>query len=234
MHNVNMEINAGEKIAVIGNNGAGKSTFFLALNGVIKLDSGDIYFHNEKLEYRRNSLLELRKKVGIVFQNPDEQMIASTVEGEISFGLYNVGYQKETVRKKVDEIMERLELKEYSTRPPHYLSGGEKKRVSIADIMVMEPEIILFDERTASLDCKNIQLFKKQVNELHEKGVTLLISTHDMNFVWEWADRVIVFSNGTIIADDKAENIFSKEDIVEQAALQKPILFDFGIKSISI
>lgn len=230
IHNINLEINQGEKIAIIGNNGAGKSTFFLTLNGVLRLNEGDIYFHNKKLDYSRKCLLELRKKVGMVFQNPDDQIIASTVEGEISFGLFNIGFDKEVVRKKVDAILEELDLTQYKNRPPHLLSGGEKKRVSIADVLVMEPELILFDEPTASLDNKNIQILKKQLNQLNEKGITLVISTHDMNFVWEWADRVIVFSNGEIIADNIPELIFANDEVITKAALQKPILYELGIK----
>jgi cobalt/nickel transport system ATP-binding protein len=230
IHNINLEINKGEKIAIIGNNGAGKSTFFLTLNGVLRLNEGEIYFHNTKLDYSRKSLLELRKKVGMVFQNPDDQIIASTVEAEISFGLFNIGFEKEAVRKKVDSILEELNLTKYKNKPPHFLSGGEKKRVCIADVLVMEPELILFDEPTASLDNKNIQILKKQLYQLNAQGITLMISTHDMNFVWEWADRVIVFSHGEIIADNIPELIFADEELINKAALQKPILFELGIK----
>ncbi len=226
IHNVNLEINTGEKIAIIGNNGAGKSTLFLSLNGVIRLQEGDIYFHGKKLDYKRKNLLELRRRVGMVFQNPDDQIIGSTVEGEISFGLFNIGLDKESVRKKVDKIIKDLNLEEYRNRPPHFLSGGEKKRISIADIIIMDPEIILFDEPTSSLDNKNIQLLKEQMDQLHKKGVTMLVSTHDMNFVWEWADRVVVFSKGEIIADNNPTFIFSNEEILKRADIQKPILFE--------
>lgn len=225
IQNINLKISEGEKIAVIGNNGAGKSTFFLSLNGVIKLQKGDIYFHDKKLTYSRKSLLELRKSVGMVFQNPDDQIIASTVEGEISFGLFNIGMNKEETKKRVHQIMDEFNLTQYAKKPPHFLSGGEKKRITIADIVVMEPEIILFDEPTASLDYKNICQFHKQLETLNKKGVALLISTHDMNFVWEWANRVIVFDEGKIIADDTPDKIFSNHHLLEQACLQKPILF---------
>ncbi|WP_180272691.1 energy-coupling factor ABC transporter ATP-binding protein [Konateibacter massiliensis] len=227
LHNINVDINEGEKIAVIGSNGAGKSTFFLALNGVVKLSEGDLYFHGEKLDYTRKNLLKLRKSVGMVFQNPDDQIIASTVEGEISFGLFNIGMKQEEVRTKVDSVMQEMNLTEYAKRPPHFLSGGEKKRITIADVLVMEPEIILFDEPTASLDCKNIALFREQIDRLHEKGVTLLVSTHDMNFVWEWAERVIVFAEGEIIADDIPAVIFENDEILSRASLQKPLLFEY-------
>ena len=228
IHNINVQIKKGEKIAIIGNNGAGKSTFFLALNGVVHLDEGDIFFHGSRIEHKRKDLLRLRKSVGMVFQDPDSQIIASTVEGEISFGLFNIGQTPEEVRRNVDNVMDEMNLTEYANRPPHFLSGGEKKRVSIADILVMNPEIILFDEPTASLDCKNVQVFKERIDKLNKEKVTLVISTHDMNFVWEWADRIIVFSNSEIIADDVPEVIFADETILKKAALQKPILFEMS------
>jgi len=224
---INVEINKGEKIAVIGNNGAGKSTFFLALTGVIRLNKGNIYFHGKKLDYKRDSLYELRKNVGIVFQNPDDQIIGSTVAAEISFGLFNAGFDKEQVKLKVDKVIQQMNLGEYRDRPPHYLSGGEKKRVSIADILVMEPEVILFYEPTASLDYRNIKLLKEQMEILHKQGVTQVVSTHDINFVWEWAERVLVFANGKIIADDTPEMIFNNEEIVKKADVPKPILLNF-------
>lgn len=231
IQNINLEIKKGEKIAVIGNNGAGKSTFFLTLNAVIKLNKGEIYFHGEKLTYSRKNLLELRKSIGMVFQNPDDQIIASTVEGEISFGLFNIGMKRDDVEKKVTQIMEELNLTKYRKKPPHFLSGGEKKRITIADILVMEPELILFDEPTANLDYKNIRLFHGQLEELNKKGVTLLISTHDMNFVWEWAERVVVFADGEIIADDVPEKIFADDNLIERACIQKPLLFSTGADS---
>jgi cobalt/nickel transport system ATP-binding protein len=122
--------------------------------------------------------------------------------------------------------MEDMDLSGYANRPPHFLSGGEKKRVTIADIVVMNPEVILFDEPTASLDCEHIQIFKEQLDKLHKEHMTLIVSTHDMNFVWEWADRVIVFSDGEVIADDRPEKIFTMEAILDRAALRKPILLE--------
>ena len=228
IQDINLKINKGEKIAVIGNNGAGKSTFFLSLNAVIKLQSGDIYLHEKRVDYSRKSLIALRKSVGMVFQNPDDQIIASTVEKEISFGLFNLGMKQEEVAKRVNHMMKELNLTQFAKRPPHFLSGGEKKRITIADILIMEPEIILFDEPTSNLDYKNLCLFKEQLNGLHQKNVALLISTHDMNFVWEWADRIIVFHEGRIIANDTPHSVFANDDLLEQACIQKPLLFDRG------
>lgn len=223
---IDIKIYQGEKIAVVGNNGAGKSTFFLILNGVSRLDEGEVLYHGQVVDYKRKSLLNLRKNVGMVFQDPDHQMIASTVEGEISFGLFNIGLEKEEIRKRVDAVMDETGLTALAQRPPHFLSGGEKKQVSIADIVVMNPRIILFDEPTASLDGRNINILKKQLAKLHQEQMTLVVSTHDMNFVWEWADRVIVFSNGKIIADNTPTAVFQDEELLQRASLRKPILYE--------
>ncbi len=228
MHQINIQIRKGEKIAIIGRNGAGKSTFFLSLMGVLHLDGGHIFLHGSKIEYKRKDLLKLRKSVGMVFQDPDNQIIASTVRVEISFGLFNIGQTPEEVSKNVDAIMEEMNMTEYANRPPHYLSGGEKKRVSIADVVVMNPEIMLFDEPTASLDYKNVQTYKEYMNKLQEENITLLVSTHDMNFVWEWADRVLVFSDGKIIADNVPEVIFADEMLLQKASVEKPVLFELS------
>lgn len=228
IRNIRAKIHKGERIAVIGSNGAGKSTFFLSLNGVNRLEEGELYYRGKLIDGKRRSLLELRKHVGIVFQDPDHQIIASTVEGEISFGLFNIGTEPEEVRRQVGHVMEETKLMELAGRPPHFLSGGQKKQVTVADILVMNPEVILFDEPTAGLDCKNTRILRKQLDQLHQRDVTLLISTHDMNFVWEWADRVIVFSGGEIIADDTPDAVFGMEEIMEQASLQKPVFYEIS------
>lgn len=217
-------IDKGEKIAVLGNNGAGKSTFFLCCNGIITPKSGEILFKGEKLGHKRRELLALRSKVGIVFQDADDQIIASTVESEISFGPLNLGLDTESARKRVDEAMAYMDLCSLRERPPHYLSGGEKKRVSIADILAMEPEIILLDEPTASLDPKNTVLLENTLESLHQNGITLMVSTHDIDFAWRWAERAIVFHQGRIIADGSIEEILTDQRVIQQAGLRRPIL----------
>lgn len=225
LHHVGVGIQKGEKIAVVGSNGAGKSTFFLALNGVVQLQEGAVYFHGEQVEYKRQSLTKLRKGVGIVFQDPDHQIIGSTVEAEISFGLFNLGFVRDRAERGVKKVMEKTGLTALAVRPPHLLSGGEKKRVTIADVLVMEPEVILFDEPAASLDGRHVSLFKDQLEVLHKERITLVISTHDMNFVWEWADRVLVFCGGCLLADDVPERIFENGELLRQASLAEPLLY---------
>lgn len=225
LRHVGVSIGKGEKIAVVGSNGAGKSTFFLVLNGVIQPQEGAVYYHGVKIEYKRQSLAKLKRGVGIVFQDPDHQIIGSTVEAEISFGLFNLGMSREVVENKVRAVMDKTKLTNLAARPPHLLSGGEKKRVTIADVMVMEPEVILFDEPTASLDCRHVNLFREQIEQLHREDIALMISTHDMNFVWEWADRVLVFAGGELLADNVPERIFENKELLVRASLAEPLLY---------
>ena len=221
---INLDIYEGEKIAVLGSNGAGKSTFFLNINGVLKSSSGQICYRGKTID--KKSLNELRKNVGIVFQDADNQIIASTVEAEVSFGPMNLKLPREEVVARVDKALSYMNITDYKKRAPHYLSGGEKKRVSIADIIAMESEVIIFDEPTAALDPLNAAMLEEVLGKMSDEGRTMLISTHDVDFAYRWADRAVVFSNGQIIADDTPLNIFRQEDILEQASLKHPTMFD--------
>lgn len=232
LKDINIKINKGERIAILGNNGAGKSTFFLLLNGILPLHHGKIIFHGKELMHNKKDLNLLRKEVGFVFQDPDNQIIAPTVESEISFGLMNLNLTKEVIKDRLESTMEELNLIGYRKSPPHYLSGGEKKRVSIADILVMEPEVLLFDEPTASLDGKNIAVFEEILERQKEKGMTTLISTHDIDFAFRWADRIVLFHQGEIVGDDIPENIFRNDSLLNKISLKKPAMLQ-TIKLIS-
>ena len=223
---VSIAIHRGERIAVLGNNGAGKSTFFLVCNAILRPQHGALYSDGERIQYTKKELTALRKKVGIVFQDADSQIIASTVESEISFGPMNLRLPREAVEQLVDEAVEQMDLETYRQRPPQYLSGGEKKRVSIADILAMHPEIILFDEPTASLDPKNTALLEGTLERLSAAGITLVVSTHDVDFAYRFATRAVVFSAGRIVADAAPEAVFSDEEVIRTAGLKRPILFD--------
>lgn len=226
LNGIDLEIYEGERIAVLGSNGAGKSTFFLNINGVLRPEHGAIYYRDKKITYKKSDLNELRKNVGIVFQDADNQIIASTVLGEVSFGPMNLKLPKDEVIKRVDEALEYMNLTEFKNRPPHYLSGGEKKRVSIADIIAMQSEMIIFDEPTAALDPHNAQMLEGVLSNLADEGKTLLISTHDVDFAYRWAERILVFDNGEIIADGKPIEIFKSDEILKKANLKRPMLLD--------
>ncbi|QAT43920.1 energy-coupling factor ABC transporter ATP-binding protein [Aminipila luticellarii] len=222
LHDISVDIYEGEKIAVIGSNGAGKSTFFLNTNGVLTPDEGDIYYRGTLIT--KKNLKELRKNIGIVFQDADNQIIASTVLAEVGFGPMNLKLKKEEVLERVEEALRYMNILEFKDRPPHYLSGGEKKRVSIADIIAMKSEIIIFDEPTAGLDPLNAEMLEEVLGKLSSEGKTMLISTHDVDFVYRWAERVLVFNEGKIIADGTPFEIFQEIEILKQANLKQPML----------
>jgi cobalt/nickel transport system ATP-binding protein len=221
---VNIEIYEGEKIAVVGSNGSGKSTFFLNINGVYALTDGKITYR--EMPVTKKNLNELRKHIGIVFQDADNQIIASTVRAEISFGPMNLRLPKEEVLERVKEAITYMNLTGFEDRPPHYLSGGEKKRVSIADIVAMKPDIMIFDEPTASLDPLNAMMLEEVLYKLCGEDKTMLISTHDVDFAYRWAERVLVFCNGKIIADGTPLEIFSNSEVMKQANLKRPAMLD--------
>lgn len=224
LNNINLDIYKGEKIAVMGSNGAGKSTFFLNMNGVLKPSYGDIIYKGKKIT--KKDLNELRKNVGIVFQDADNQIIASTVLAEVSFGPMNLKLPKDEVEKRVYEALQYMNITEFKDRPPHYLSGGEKKRVSIADIIAMKSEIIIFDEPTAALDPLNAEMLEDVLEKLSDENKTLLISTHDVDFAYRWAERIVVFTDGEVIADSTPLEVFKNNDILKRANLKRPTMLD--------
>lgn len=225
LKDISISIYKNEKIAVLGANGSGKSTFFLNLNGVRQPDAGEIFFYEEKINKKTRN--ELIKNVGIVFQNADSQLIASTVRAEVAFGPLNMKLSAEEVKRRTDVAIERLVLQDLEERPPHYLSGGEKKRVCIADIIAMETELIIFDEPTASLDPAHVDILENILEMLWKEGKTILISTHDVDFAYRFADRILIFHEGELIADGKPQDIFRKDTLLQKAHLKKPVLMQF-------
>jgi len=221
---VSVDIYEGEKIAVIGSNGSGKSTFFLNVNGVFTPEQGKIIYRDTVIN--KKNLKELRKNIGIVFQDADNQIIASTVMAEVAFGPMNLKLPKEEVKKRVEEALAYMNISDFKDRPPHYLSGGEKKRVSIADIIAMKSEIVIFDEPTAALDPLNAQMLEEVLEKLSSERKTMLISTHDVDFVYRWAERAIVFCEGKIIADRTPLEIFKDREILKKANLKQPTMLE--------
>jgi len=221
---VSVNIYEGEKIAVIGSNGSGKSTFFLNVDGVLTPERGKIIYRGTVIN--KKNLKELRKNIGIVFQDADNQIIASTVRAEVGFGPMNLKLPKEEVLKRVEEALAYMNITDLKDRPPHYLSGGEKKRVSIADIIAMKSEIIIFDEPTAALDPLNALMLEEVLVKLGLEGKTMLISTHDVDFAYRWAERVLVFCQGKIIADGAPLEIFQNKEVLKKANLKQPIMLE--------
>ena len=225
LKNVSVSFRAGERVVVLGGNGAGKSTFFLCCNGVLRPQSGKIFYNEHEISSKKDMYM-LRQGVGLVFQDPDSQFIAGNVESEVSFGPVNLRLPAEEVLHRVDQSLEQMDISRYRDQAPQYLSGGEKKRVSIADILAMQPSIILIDEPTASLDIKNVDMLEKTLDELSNKGITIVVSTHDVDFAYKIATRAVVFAQGEVIADMDMDDIFSSAGILEKAGLKKPLLYE--------
>ena len=225
VEDLSVSIERGERVAVLGRNGAGKSTFFLLCNGILEPSEGTIRCGGKPLTRNKKDLTELRRRVGIVFQEAENQILAVTVEGEVSFGPMNLGLPVEEVERRTVEALDRMGLGEYGDRSPQYLSGGEKKRVTIADILAMEPDVILLDEPTASLDPENVARLEETLDQLTRAGIALVVSTHDVDFAARFARRGLVFSRGKLVADGSLESIFSRQELLEEAGLRKPWLW---------
>ncbi len=219
---VNITINEGEKIAFLGANGSGKSTMFLCLNGILRPQKGQILFNERPINYSKKDLLKLRSQVGIVFQEPDKQLFCSSVYQEISFGILNLGIDEEKAKEIIENIIEELEITPFKNKPTHFLSGGQKKQVSIADVVVMSPKVIILDEPASALDPKHTEIVRNMIDNLSKKNMTVIVSTHDMNYALEWADRVIIFQSGKVLAEGSPEKILSDEELIIKTNLLQP------------
>lgn len=229
LNGLNLEIERGKKVAFMGANGAGKSTFFLCLNGIHKPSGGTLFIDGEAVDYSKKGLLNLRSKVGIVFQDPDNQLFSASVFQEISFGALNIGMSKEEATGAVNQVIDWLEIGSFADKPTHSLSGGQKKQVSIADVLVMDPEVIILDEPSASLDPKHTIIVNKIINMLVERGITVLVSTHDVDYALEWADDIALIHDGKTLMYGSPVEVFSNDGVLEQTNLKKPAaieLFD--------
>lgn len=226
LNGLTLEIGRNKKIAIMGANGSGKSTFFLCCTGILRPQSGKLYFNGEEISYTKKGLLDLRSKVGIVFQDPDNQLFSASVYQEISFGALNLGISEEQAREEVEAVMDKLEITPFSQRPTHALSGGQKKQVSIADILVMHPEMIILDEPAAALDPKHTTMVNRIVEQMTEEGITVLLSTHDVNYAYEWADEVILFHEGKVLIQGTPEQVFSNKVALKQTNLEPPAVLE--------
>jgi cobalt/nickel transport system ATP-binding protein len=199
LKDVSISLEAGKKVALVGPNGAGKSTLMLMFNGILRPREGEVLFRGRPMSYDAVSLRSIRRAVGMVFQNSDDQLFAPTVYQDVAFGPTNLGYAAEKVKRYAGFALQYVGLLGYERRPPHHLSGGEKKRVAIAGILAMEPEVIILDEPTSNLDPASSEEIMEMLDELNLGGKTLIISTHDVDLAYRWADEVILMKDGGVV-----------------------------------
>ena len=219
-------VEEGKKIALVGPNGAGKSTLMLMFNGILRPTSGDVYFKGQPLKYDSSSLRDVRRKVGLVFQNPDDQLFAPTVYQDVAFGPVNLGYPKEKVNRYVNYALSYVGLSGFESRPPHHLSGGEKKRVAIAGVLAMEPEVMILDEPTSNLDPAGSEEIMDMLDELNSSGKTMIISTHDVELAYRWADEVLLMEDGKLLHCGPPAAVFADPGLVSKARMKLPAVME--------
>ncbi len=223
LDSVNFTAKPGERIAIIGANGAGKSTLFKHFNGIFKPTSGEVLIKGEPINSK--SIIDVRKTVGLVFQDPDDQIFAPTVKQDVAFGPMNLGLSPEEIEKRVCESLETVRLVGFEERAPHHLSTGEKKKVAIAGILAMHPEVLVLDEPTAGLDPGGAMRLIRLINEMNRYlGITTIIATHEVDIVPLLADRVCIMSMGKIIGEGTPLEIFSSPELIKKTHLRLPIV----------
>ncbi|MDD2274025.1 MAG: ATP-binding cassette domain-containing protein [Desulfuromonadaceae bacterium] len=213
LDNCSIRIRRGARIAVLGTNGAGKTTMFLHLNGILRPSTGQASLNGVRLDYSRSGLKSLRSQVGLVFQNPDSQLFSASVREDVSFGPMNMGLTESEVRRRVEEALLAVGMTENAERPVHNLSYGQKKRVCIAGVLAMQPEVVVLDEPMAGLDATMQEELTAILDLLHKSGMTIIIATHDLDFAYGWADEAIVLQSGRLLASGNATEILTQENV---------------------
>jgi energy-coupling factor transport system ATP-binding protein len=220
LQNVNLQIIDGEFIAIMGENGAGKTTLVKMFNGLLKPNHGKVLV--DGIDTRERSVAQLSRNVGLIFQNPDHQLFAETVAEELSFSMKNFGFKDEVIQRRVTNLLTALDLDRYERSSPFVLSGGERKRVALAAILAWDPKHVIMDEPTIGQDYLQKDRLRNFIVQLVSQGKTVIIVTHDVEFVAECKPRVVLLSRGNVIADGPASEILTTRSAVEQASLVMP------------
>ncbi|QEA51880.1 energy-coupling factor ABC transporter ATP-binding protein [Loigolactobacillus coryniformis] len=224
LHDINLKLDQAQVIGIIGPNGSGKSTLFLNLVGIQRPDSGQILLDGQPLRYDKKSLLALRKRIGIVFQNSEQQIFYSLVEDDVAFALHNLGLPQAEIDARVDRALAKLDISDLRQRPIQYLSGGQKKRVAIAGILVLDSEWLLLDEPTAGLDPDGRRRMVRLIQQLIANGQKIILSSHDMDFMYEVGQYFYILQDGRIVKSGDKQTVFKERAIIEQAKLEQPWL----------
>ncbi|MBM4144419.1 MAG: ATP-binding cassette domain-containing protein [Lentisphaerae bacterium] len=223
---LDLRVERGSKLAVLGANGSGKTTLFLCLNGILRPQSGALCVQGRPVSYARRDLLEWRRRVGMVFQEPDDQVVAGTVMQDIAFGPLNLGLSHEEARMRATDVLHSLQIEHFRDRPTHELSHGERKLVAIAGVLAMRPELVILDEPTAGVDPAGAEQVLEVLETIHRQGTTLVISTHDMDMAYEWADGAAILVGGQTWCQGPVTDVFADRAALRGARLQSPWLLE--------
>ncbi|NEW04455.1 ABC transporter ATP-binding protein [Paenibacillus sp. SYP-B3998] len=226
LHKLNLRIPEGKKTAICGHNGSGKSTLFLQAIGINSPASGQVLWKHAPLSYTSKELKQLRQQVGLVFQDPEQQLILNTPFEDVSYGLRNAGIAEVQIQQRTKEMLQTMRLEHLAHTPIHHLSLGQKKRVALAGVLVLEPELLLLDEPTAYLDRISEQQLVQELERIHKRGVTLVMATHDMNLAYSWADWILIMEKGQCIMEGTPYDIFSDPAAILGLGLDMPMLLD--------
>ncbi|NHM26037.1 ATP-binding cassette domain-containing protein [Desulfofundulus sp. TPOSR] len=221
LQGLSLSIPRGSRVALLGPNGAGKSTLLMHLNGLYLPQRGKVRVMGQDVNAR--TAREIKSRVGLVFQDPDDQVFSSTVGEDVAFGPVNMGLPAAEVERRVQESLAAVQMEAYRDKPPYHLSYGQKKRVAIAGVLAMGPEIIVLDEPMAYLDPQGKDTLLDILDRLHRRGATILVATHDVDMAAGWADRVVIMKNGRTLAQGDP-SLLVREDIIRQANLRFPLV----------
>lgn len=225
LENVNLSIKEGEYLAILGHNGSGKSTFAKLINMILTPTVGKIFIDGVEItasDFSEDHVFDVRRKIGMVFQNPDNQLVATVVEEDVAFGPENLGLPREEIRRRVDDALELVGMTEYARHAPHKLSGGQKQRIAIAGIIAMKPKVIIFDESTAMLDPVGRHSVIGIMEKLNkEEGITVINITHYMEEAAR-ANRVVVINDGRTVLDGTPKEVFANVDALHDIGLEAP------------
>lgn len=226
LRGLDLSIERGQKLAILGPNGSGKTTLLLHLNGTCQPTRGEIRLDSQPARYDHRALNQWRRRVGLVLQEPDDQLFAATVGQDVSFGPLNLGLSEAETRERVSEALTVLRVSHLADRATHALSFGQKKRVAIAGVLAMRPEILVLDEPTAGLDPHGVNHLLGALQQLHEAGTTLVFSTHDVELAYAWADQVALFHDGMVLCQGETAAVLGNREVLHQARLRPPLLLE--------
>ena len=231
LERLSLYVERGRRLAILGANGSGKTTLLLHLNGTLRPQSGEVLLEGRKTGYDTASLVAWRQRVGLVLQNADDQLFAATVAEDVSFGPLNLGLSEAGARQRVEYALGALHIQDLADRPTHMLSFGQKKRVAIAGLVAMQPEILLLDEPTAGLDHQGTEDLLVVLEELSRHNTTLVFTTHDVELAYRFADEVALFDNGRTLAQGATAEILANNELLRTAGLEAPLLLRLGLKA---